>query len=62
MSYHSLYPWAKHDILHEFSIFTTPDRVEDFRHAQALSRSSIETYITVIPCTFLLDKLPELPE
>jgi len=62
MSYHSLYPWAKHDILHEFSIFTTPDRVEDFHHAQALCCYSTETQITIVPCTFLLGRLPELPE
>jgi len=52
MGYNSFYPWAKCDILHEFSIFTTSDQVKNFRHVQALSRYGIETHIVVIPCSY----------
>jgi len=49
MDYNFIYSWARHDIFREFSIFTSSTKIENFRHAQTLSRSGLESHILVVP-------------
>jgi len=50
MNYNSVYPWAKHVVLHDFSIFTSAKRIERLLHTHALSHSGVKTHV-VIPCS-----------
>jgi len=50
MNYSFVYPWAKHDVLRETSIFTSLKRVKRLCHVVALSRSGVETNVVIIPC------------